>query len=78
MDDDRLVATVAGSRHDHLLKGVNLAFIAAWCDARQWPDVAFVSRGSSRGSRSSATYRTRGFSDHMRPPHSARIHYATG
>jgi hypothetical protein len=39
-----LVATVAGSRHDHLLKGVNLAFIAAWCDARQWPDVAFVER----------------------------------
>ena len=31
-----LVATVAGSRHDHLLKGVNLAFVAAWCDARQW------------------------------------------
>ena len=39
-----LVATVAGSRHDHLLEGVNLAFIAAWCDARQWPDVAFVER----------------------------------
>ena len=39
-----LVATVAGSRHAHLLQGVNVAFIAAWCDARQWPDVAFVER----------------------------------
>ena len=39
-----LIGTVAGARHAHLLRGVNVAFLAAWCDARRWPDVAFVER----------------------------------
>ena len=39
-----LTGTMAGARHAHLLQGVNVAFIAAWCDARQWPDVEFVEK----------------------------------
>ena len=39
-----LVSTATGARHAHLLEGVNVALIAAWCDARQWPDIAFVHR----------------------------------
>ena len=39
-----LTGTMAGARHAHLLQGVNVAFVAAWCDARQWPDVDFVEK----------------------------------
>ena len=39
-----LTGTMAGARHAHLLQDVNVAFIAAWCDARQWPDVDFVEK----------------------------------
>ena len=39
-----LVSMVAGSPHEHLVVGTNLAFVAAWCDAARWPDVAFVER----------------------------------
>ena len=28
--------------HAHLVSGANLAFLAAWCDAREWPDTAMV------------------------------------
>ena len=35
---------VAGSEHEHLVVGTNLAFLAAWCDAAAWPDIAFVER----------------------------------
>ena len=55
-----LIETVAGARHAHLLHGVNVAFIAAWCDARQWPDVAFVERFIT-GSPSWATSPTLGY-----------------
>ena len=34
----------AGTKHEHLVAGTNPAFIAAWCDARRWPDTAFVER----------------------------------
>ncbi|KAL1503661.1 hypothetical protein AB1Y20_012134 [Prymnesium parvum] len=33
-----------GMTHEHLLRGCNVAFIAAWCDAHQWPDVEFTQR----------------------------------
>ena len=39
-----LVSMVAGSEHEHLVVGTNLAFLAAWCDAAAWPDIAFVER----------------------------------
>ncbi|KAL1527932.1 hypothetical protein AB1Y20_009304 [Prymnesium parvum] len=39
-----VVQLASGLRHAHLLNGCNVAFIAAWCDAHQWPDVAFVHR----------------------------------
>jgi hypothetical protein len=34
----------AGTKHEHLVVGTNIAFLAAWCDARRWPDTAFVER----------------------------------
>ena len=37
-----LAGLAAGSPHEHLVQGVHLAFIAAWCDAAEWPDVDFV------------------------------------
>ena len=34
----------AGTKHEHLVMGTNIASLAAWCDARRWPDTAFVER----------------------------------
>ena len=34
----------SGTKHEHLVKGTNPAFLAAWCDARRWPDTAFLER----------------------------------
>jgi len=39
-----ILQLASGLRHAHLLQGCNVAFIAAWCDAHLWPDVAFVRR----------------------------------
>ncbi|KAL1499112.1 hypothetical protein AB1Y20_013624 [Prymnesium parvum] len=39
-----LVQLASDLRHAHLLRGCCVAFIAAWCDAHQWPDTAFVHR----------------------------------
>ncbi|KAL1530356.1 hypothetical protein AB1Y20_001264 [Prymnesium parvum] len=39
-----LVQLARGLKHEHLLRGCNVAFIAAWCDAHQWPDVEFTQR----------------------------------
>ena len=37
-----LAGLAAGLPHAHLAQGVHLAFVAAWCDAAEWPDTDFV------------------------------------
>ena len=37
-----LAGMAADRPHAHLVCGVQLAFVAAWCDAAEWPDVEFV------------------------------------
>ena len=39
---DWLAGLAAGKPHAHLVRGVQVAFMAAWCDAAAWPDVDFV------------------------------------
>ena len=45
---DWLAGLAAGTPHSHLVQGVQLAFIAAWCDAAAWPDVDFVRNWGAR------------------------------
>jgi hypothetical protein len=39
---DWLAGLADGTPHAHLVRGVQIAFVAAWCDAAEWPDVDFV------------------------------------